>query len=216
MKTRFVRRAFTLIEILVVLAIIGILAAILFPVFARAREKARSVSCASNLKQIGLGIVLYTQDWDHYPYGLDAADKYTAIWTGHPVANGANLSQTPMLFEVLDPYIKSRAVWRCASDSGYDYDDLTGQNMDAFPSSFEKYGLSYSYRTELTFRNLAEESLPAAAEINVLADASGNWHGGGSGLLNRGERRYNVLFADSHVKSLSHDNYMAAWAISVR
>ncbi len=56
------RKGFTLIELLVVIAIIAILAAILFPVFARAREKARQTSCLSNLKEIGLGILMYAQD----------------------------------------------------------------------------------------------------------------------------------------------------------
>src|SRR5947209_4156936 len=58
------RRAFTLIELLVVIAIVEILAAFLLPVFARVREKARQASCASNLKQIGLAMMLYTQDYD--------------------------------------------------------------------------------------------------------------------------------------------------------
>src|SRR6218665_2214986 len=62
------RHGFTLIELLVVIAIIAILAAILFPVFARARENARRSACQSNLKQIGLGIMQYTQDYDErYP-----------------------------------------------------------------------------------------------------------------------------------------------------
>jgi prepilin-type N-terminal cleavage/methylation domain-containing protein len=65
---RRVLRAFTLIELLVVIAIIAILAAILFPVFAQAREKARSTACISNLKQIGIGMMQYVQDFDElYP-----------------------------------------------------------------------------------------------------------------------------------------------------
>ena len=66
------KNAFTLIELLVVIAIIAILAAILFPVFAQAREKARAISCLSNEKQIGLGIMQYQQDWDEKnPGGLN-------------------------------------------------------------------------------------------------------------------------------------------------
>ncbi len=69
------RRGFTLIELLVVIAIIAILAAILFPVFARAREKARQTSCLSNLKQIGLGLLMYAQDYDEV---LPRSAQYTA------------------------------------------------------------------------------------------------------------------------------------------
>jgi prepilin-type N-terminal cleavage/methylation domain-containing protein/prepilin-type processing-associated H-X9-DG protein len=69
------RRGFTLIELLVVIAIIAILAAILFPVFAQARNKARTVVCSSNLKQIGTAIHMYTQDWDEH---LPSSNFYDA------------------------------------------------------------------------------------------------------------------------------------------
>ena len=72
-------KGFTLIELLVVIAIIAILAAILFPVFAKAREKARQTSCASNMKQIGLGVMMYTQDYDGY-YPLAAYDDWLTWW----------------------------------------------------------------------------------------------------------------------------------------
>jgi prepilin-type N-terminal cleavage/methylation domain-containing protein/prepilin-type processing-associated H-X9-DG protein len=89
-------RAFTLIELLVVIAIIAILASILFPVFGRARENARRSSCQSNLKQIGLGVMQYSQDFDNY---LPATQT--------------NLNKTwPTL---IDPYIKSRQLYICPS-----------------------------------------------------------------------------------------------------
>jgi prepilin-type N-terminal cleavage/methylation domain-containing protein/prepilin-type processing-associated H-X9-DG protein len=78
------KRAFTLIELLVVIAIIAILAAILFPVFAQAREKARSISCLSNLKQIGTSTMMYIQDYDEtYPsaWGQGTPDTQgTTVW----------------------------------------------------------------------------------------------------------------------------------------
>ena len=92
------RLGFTLIEILVVIAIIAILAAILFPVFARARENGRRTSCQSNLKQLGLGIAQYNADYDeHYPLGL-----YDDWNNGWPTA--------------IEPYLKSIEVFRCPSD----------------------------------------------------------------------------------------------------
>jgi prepilin-type N-terminal cleavage/methylation domain-containing protein len=76
------RKGFTLIELLVVIAIIAILAAILFPVFARAREKARQASCLSNCKQMGLGAVMYAQDYDEMtvPGYMDDANGGTRTW----------------------------------------------------------------------------------------------------------------------------------------
>ena len=78
-KKRQPREAFTLIELLVVIAIISMLAAILFPVFARAREKARQATCQSNLKQIGLAFMQYTQDNDE-DYPCDPSDPF--LWQG--------------------------------------------------------------------------------------------------------------------------------------
>src|SRR5262252_4110816 len=76
MRFRF-HRGFTLIELLVVIAIIAILAAILFPVFAQAREAARKTSCLSNMKQLGLGLLMYAQDYDEQTCPWDIAVNAT-------------------------------------------------------------------------------------------------------------------------------------------
>ena len=100
------KRGFTLIELLVVIAIIAILAAILFPVFARAREKARTTSCLSNVKQMGLAIMQYTTDYDEvYPT--------TNLW-GPPVLG--DMRDYFTWDEQIGPYVKNIQVLRCASD----------------------------------------------------------------------------------------------------
>jgi len=107
------RRGFTLIELLVVIAIIAILAAILFPVFAKAREKARQTSCLNNVKQISLGIIQYAQDYDETMvanslavYDFTAPDG-TAI---HIVPQAAML-----WMYLVYPYVKNVQVYTCPS-----------------------------------------------------------------------------------------------------
>jgi len=99
------KNAFTLIELLVVIAIIGILAAILFPVFARARENARRASCMSNMKQIGLGLMMYTQDYD---------EKYP-VTSSNTINNFATQTAEQSPFQELYPYTKSWQILVCPS-----------------------------------------------------------------------------------------------------
>ncbi|MFQ6133019.1 MAG: prepilin-type N-terminal cleavage/methylation domain-containing protein [Armatimonadota bacterium] len=84
------RRGFTLIELLVVIAIIAILAAILFPVFAKAREKARAASCLSNMKQLALSWQMYTQDWDERASPCRLAVNWWSYWPRTGIANTAD------------------------------------------------------------------------------------------------------------------------------
>lgn len=96
------KHGFTLIELLVVIAIIAILAAILFPVFARAREKARQTSCLSNVKQLGLTLMMYIQDYDEmFPAAYDystTTPTLSRFWYGQA-----------------EPYIKNSQIFDCPS-----------------------------------------------------------------------------------------------------
>jgi prepilin-type N-terminal cleavage/methylation domain-containing protein/prepilin-type processing-associated H-X9-DG protein len=104
------RQAFTLVEILVVVAIICILAALLFPVFGRARENARRTSCQSNLKQLGVGMMQYTQDYDE------------AFALGLTIDSGGNFLTS---LDIIQPYLKNKQVALCASDDSPADIDLT-------------------------------------------------------------------------------------------
>jgi prepilin-type N-terminal cleavage/methylation domain-containing protein/prepilin-type processing-associated H-X9-DG protein len=100
------KSGFTLIELLVVIAIIAILAAILFPVFARAREKARQASCSSNLKQLALGILMYAQDYDEtFPGGGGMGPTLSNGW-GETIWS-----------EEIYPYVKNTQLFFCPSES---------------------------------------------------------------------------------------------------
>ncbi|MES2459380.1 MAG: DUF1559 domain-containing protein [Armatimonadota bacterium] len=94
------RRGFTLIELLVVIAIIAILAAILFPVFAQAREKARQIACLSNTKQLALGVMQYSQDYDETL----------------PVVGNNNQCRGRWHWQIF-PYVKTTQVYTCPNVS---------------------------------------------------------------------------------------------------
>jgi len=122
---------FTLIELLVVIAIIAILAAILFPVFARARENARRSSCQSNLKQIGLGVLQYTQDYDErMPPIIVQPPNITYSW-----------------MQIVQPYIKSTQVFACPSDANPTV--ISGGFTDTY-NGVAPFHTSYIYNVAMT------------------------------------------------------------------
>src|SRR5262249_19035322 len=124
---RFESRAFTLIELLIVIAIIAILASLLFPVFAQARESARQTQCASNSRQVGLAMRLYTSDNEETwfrAHSVSAAGPGFSLsqpWIGYDNSNDPPLGDVrrpairPPRPGALDPYIRNEGVKRCPS-----------------------------------------------------------------------------------------------------
>jgi prepilin-type N-terminal cleavage/methylation domain-containing protein/prepilin-type processing-associated H-X9-DG protein len=166
-----VRNGFTLIELLVVIAIIAILAAILFPVFAQAREKARAISCLSNLKQIGNAFMMYVQDYDEKfppPVAGDIGSDPTCL-----------LVQWPGYVRSLQAYIKNRQVLHCPSDG--QATDGTGQQAQSYELNAvcdEAYALMGA--TEINAgigrcnTGAAIASIPKPAQLIVLFCAPGS------------------------------------------
>jgi prepilin-type N-terminal cleavage/methylation domain-containing protein/prepilin-type processing-associated H-X9-DG protein len=154
---------FTLIELLVVIAIIAILAAILFPVFAQARDKARQTSCLSNIKQIGLGLMMYVQDYDErYPGALQAIQTI----------NGGSTSdmRIPLDLQIM-PYIKNDRIWTCPSDAG--------PRVPATDTRIQWWDLNYRAKG-------IPRSYGYMAEINTVqySDANGGVRDPNTGLSN--------------------------------
>jgi prepilin-type N-terminal cleavage/methylation domain-containing protein/prepilin-type processing-associated H-X9-DG protein len=146
--------AFTLIELLVVIAIIGILASMLFPVFAQAREKARGISCISNMRQLGMAVLMYVQDYDsaypaqdhlyiegNCPFWMDAAYG-VPDWRSSPYANWAQA--------VLSLTTRDTRIFACPSNRGW-----TQNSNPQMP------GLSYIYNGFASGRGEGGNSEPS-------------------------------------------------------
>jgi prepilin-type N-terminal cleavage/methylation domain-containing protein/prepilin-type processing-associated H-X9-DG protein len=183
------RKGFTLIELLVVIAIIAILAAILFPVFARAREKARQASCQSNLKQLELGMHMYAQDYD------EMWARHGCTWWAPPTAWPGEHCYAAQIY----PYIKNTQIFRCPSfSSGV----TPGGNGNSYGNNLCVFG-----RT-----SVAMASILKPAELIHLSDSQAGYCsaavGAGNCPLNvqlvPASTRHNdgadVAYVDGHVK----------------
>jgi prepilin-type N-terminal cleavage/methylation domain-containing protein/prepilin-type processing-associated H-X9-DG protein len=181
------RKGFTLIELLVVIAIIAILAAILFPVFAQAREKARTASCQSNLKQIGLAAAMYVQDYDErWVSGL----LWGTTWLD-PMDDPA---WQPNWWSQLQPYVKNRGLFLCPSAPlGAWY-----QPARANTSYMSNWWIIYTGESDADIRK--------PAQCPTWYDAGESWSGTWSFETSEPWPRalhhngINALFADGHVK----------------
>jgi prepilin-type N-terminal cleavage/methylation domain-containing protein/prepilin-type processing-associated H-X9-DG protein len=201
------RKGFTLIELLVVIAIIAILAAILFPVFARAREKARQTSCLNNQKQIALAWHMYVQDYDeavpdyYFKYTLPADSPY-----GYPGGWARAL-------DVLMPYIKNNEVRFCPSDNyrlryrmnyGYNYNYL-GQWPGASRGAAKLGDIDRPSET-LCFGESAagyDVIYPPTASLESLWSTRQSF--------DRHNQGVNYSFCDGHAKWISRSEMFGNW-----
>jgi prepilin-type N-terminal cleavage/methylation domain-containing protein/prepilin-type processing-associated H-X9-DG protein len=161
------RRGFTLIEILIVVAIIGLLAAILFPVFARARESARRASCQSNLKQIMLAVHQYTQDYDEYVPPMYPKYDYAAATDGAASNDPAKIqgsSSEGATASILYPYLKSTQIFVCPSlpkTKGYN-------NTTRYPHW--SYGYSFYWLFQYTNSTISQRGPVKLSRIQNTAE----------------------------------------------
>ncbi|HEY3267513.1 MAG TPA: prepilin-type N-terminal cleavage/methylation domain-containing protein [Armatimonadota bacterium] len=196
------RKAFTLIELLIVIAIFAVLAGLLFPVLSKARERARSAQCISNLRQIGVAVGVYLPDWDdRYPYAFDDQGVYDG--------------RRPAINQVLASYVTHQEIWRCPSDTGETYPNdplcLIGSTApfwwdNMVMSSYgymgdgtpDFYGRIAGYRTSVVKK-------PAQA---VLSNELRPWHdrGRATARITDSPALQNVLYCDGHVASKTHDD----------
>ncbi|HAZ64137.1 MAG TPA: hypothetical protein DCZ72_11085 [Armatimonadetes bacterium] len=198
------KKGFTLIELLVVIAIIAILAAILFPVFAKAREKARSSSCASNMKQMGLAIMQYSQDYDEK---MPACRGYNATNPYDP--GGVNPQTIDWRIQIM-PYIKSVQLFSCPSHTSTDktgsFDNQSGgiDHHYGWATSGDAGAPGFPYSMG-GFKSMAAIQHPASCLTVVELRNPYNpdlaaWDVGGNGFIGHTDMA-NFLFADGHVKA---------------
>lgn len=209
------RRGFTLIELLVAIAIIAILAAILFPVFARAREKARQSQCLAHIKQLNLGMLMYIQDYD---------ERLPILFA--PWAVGVDT-----VFQTVQPYIRNQQIGTCPSHRA-SFTCPNGTRISGGPLDFSLYraaGLTHindvsfgvnerliSVGTSYTATLLAEVEYPASTPIAFEAYSSTGSHDyshpgplpfppvvgqGGWYVAWRHNGAANVSFVDGHAKA---------------
>ena len=194
-------RGFTLIELLVVIAIISILASMLFPAFSRARESARKIVCVSNLKQISLGVAMYTQDYDEfYPNGYP-------FWA---VPDLTVKDSPELLVHVLDPYIKSVQIWDCISWKGRytNNPDYTGNysfitdpansliGVPGLRAPGSLAGTNQPSLYPLLFCGAAPAQVPPDGMLNAHTGTNdANWAAGSVG-----QGGTSILYADGHAK----------------
>ncbi len=234
------RKGFTLIELLIVIAIIAILAAILFPVFARARENARRASCQSNLKQIGLAIAQYSQDYDEKQpliKGYDLSWNTTESWDMaiSPYAGvKVTSSSSPQIFQCPSDSVNrvtANAQRRSYGiNSAYDWnggpgiaEDTSAPNRNSLMTMKPLATINDAAGTIMVAEYYDQYNMLASADgVEIRSPVKPSWAWSSYGAqqdanLNPKPAHFdgwNYLFADGHVKWLRPDRTVGTGSVS--
>jgi prepilin-type N-terminal cleavage/methylation domain-containing protein len=194
------RKAFTLVEVLVVIVVIALLAALLFPVYAKARKQAHRVHCTSNLRQLWAAINTYTQDWDN---------RYPAVHNTFQYTQG----KQPILPQVMGAYVSDDRLWRCPADTGEVFGAGGGFHRRT-PPMYQFQLTSYYYTgTDSGTGQLGgvEVSAVKRPSIAPLLWDIRPWHGNPAwsdqGRLS--PEKMNVLHCDGHIDHRTWQEWLA-------
>lgn len=174
--------AFTLIELLVVIAIIAILAAILFPVFAQAREKARQTSCLSNVKQLGLAVMQYTQDYDE-TMPIAVGNGWSSSWVN----------------DIL-PYVKTYDIFRCPSDS-----------TEGLQPGAEYLGSGISYAANIYCAGRADGGWGFGGAFGIAEAPGTNFWNDNAALADFGRAAETIMLTEKHFDTSNTRLRGASW-----